>query len=207
MRVSIYIDGFNLYYRALKGTTHKWLDPIALARKLLHEDDRIVRARYFTARVSPRAGNPGAPRRQQMYLNALSTLPELKIHYGRFLTKTKFRPIVGRDGEYAEIHDTEEKGSDVNLAAFLLHDGWQDQYDVALVLSQDSDLCEPMRMVKNDLGKPVGLIWLDNSNPGRRMRNAASFVRHATSARLAAAQFPDTLMGKSGHLVRKPMEW
>ena len=26
MRTSIYIDGFNLYYGAVKGTPYKWLD-------------------------------------------------------------------------------------------------------------------------------------------------------------------------------------
>lgn len=207
MRVCVYIDGFNFYYRALRNTRFKWLNPLALARNLLNEDDLILRVRYFTARISSRAGDPDAPRRQQIYLSALATLPELKIHYGRFLTKTKYRPTVADPTRYVEVFDTEEKGSDVNLASFLLHDGWQGQYDAALVFSQDSDLCEPMRMVKCDLCKLIGLVWLDNSNPGRRMRNVSSFVRHATPARLAAAQFPDALLGRNGHMVRKPVEW
>ena len=31
----VYIDGFNLYYGALKGTPYKWLDLEALCRKLM----------------------------------------------------------------------------------------------------------------------------------------------------------------------------
>ena len=207
MRVWVYIDGFNLYYRALKRSRHKWLNPESLARLLIAEDDVILGLRYFTARISSRAGDPSAPRRQQIYLNALSTLDNIRVHYGRFLTKTKYRPTVADPEKFVEVFDTEEKGSDVNLAAFLLNDGFRDRYDAALVMSQDTDLCEPLRMVRNDLNKKVGLVWLDGTAPGKRMRQVASFVRHATPARLAKAQFPDELMGRNGHIVRRPSEW
>jgi hypothetical protein len=123
MRVCVYVDGFNLYYRALRRTPHKWLDPIALARALLETDDTIECLRYFTARVSARASDAEAPRRQEIYLKALRSLPAVRIHYGRFLPKTKMRPLVSDPQTYVEVHDTEEKGSDVNLASYLLHDG------------------------------------------------------------------------------------
>lgn len=207
MRVRVYIDGFNLYYRALRGTPYKWLNPVTLARSLLAEDDEVDLARYFTARVSARSGDPDAPRRQQIYLSALATIPNLKVHYGRFLAKTKMRPLVSAPETYVHVHDTEEKGSDVNLASFLLHDGWQGRYDAALIMSQDTDLCEPIRMVREDMKLPVGLVWLDGGQAGRRLSSVASFVRHITPPRLSAAQFDDVLMGKNGHLIRKPDNW
>lgn len=46
------------------------------------------------------------------------------------------------------IIKTEEKGSDVNLAVHPLNDGWLDAYDCAVVVSNDSDLAEAMRLVK-----------------------------------------------------------
>jgi hypothetical protein len=207
MRVCVYADSFNLYYRALKNTPHRWLNPLELARRLLDPADNVELVRFFTARVSSRAGDPEAPRRQEIYFKALRTIPEIRFHYGRFLPKAKMRPLVADPTHYVEIHDTEEKGSDVNLASYLLHDGWRDLYDAALVISQDSDLLEPLRLVKQDLKKPVGVVWLDGQEPSRRFRNAASFIRHATPARLAAAQFPNPLMGKDGHLIHKPDAW
>ena len=207
MRVSVYVDSFNLYYRALRKTPYRWLNPLALARDLVEADDEIGAVRFFTARVSPRAGDPEAPRRQAIYFKALRTIPQIQFHYGRFLPKTKWRPLVAEPTQHVEVHDTEEKGSDVNLASYLLHDGWRDHYDAALVVSQDSDLLEPIRLVKDDLQKPVGVVWLDRHEPGWRFRNAASFIRHATPARLAAAQFPDPLMGLDGHLIHKPETW
>jgi len=52
VRANVYVDGFNLYYGALKGTPLKWLDIAALCRLLL-PGDTINRIRYFTARIQP----------------------------------------------------------------------------------------------------------------------------------------------------------
>lgn len=207
MRVRVYVDGFNLYYRALRGTDLKWLNPLRFAQSLLDPGDTIDRVRYFTARVSSRAGDPDAPRRQQTYLNALSTVSEISVHYGRFLARKKTRPLANDPHSFVTVLDSEEKGSDVNLAAHLLLDGWRDRYDVALVLSQDTDLCEPLRMVKTELGKTVGAVWLDGTLPGRRFTSCTSFVRHATAARLRAAQFPPILRDRRGRDIRRPDGW
>lgn len=208
MKVRVYVDGFNLYYRALRKTDYKWLDLSALAKILLDDADLIDSIRYFTARVSSRAGDSDAPRRQDRYLKALRTIPNLTIHYGRFLTKTKWRPLVGSEPPtFVEVHDTEEKGSDVNLAAHLLNDAWRNRYDAALVISQDTDLCEPIRMITQDLQKIVGIAWLDGKQPNGRLRKVASFVRQVTPSRLSSAQFPDRLMARDGHYVERPAEW
>lgn len=207
MRAYVYVDGFNLYYRALKNSPHKWLNLDALAKRLLDPGDTIETIRYFTARVSPRGGDPEAPRRQQIYLSAIGTLPNLKTHYGRFLAKTKWRPLVKDPTQFVEIHDTEEKGSDVNLAAHLINDGWYERYDVALVLSQDTDLVEPLRMVTADLGKTVGIVWLDGRQPSSRLVNASSFVRHMSPADLAASQFPNPINRNPNPPLYKPATW
>jgi hypothetical protein len=207
MRVYVYVDGFNLYYRALKGTRHKWLDLSGVARRLLDANDTVEKIRYFTARVSARAGDPDAPRRQQILLSALQTIPNLEIHYGRFLAKTKRRPLVSNARSFVEVHDTEEKGSDVNLAVHLLNDAWMKRFELALVLSQDTDLVEPIRMVRENIGVPVGLVWLDGGRPGSHLANAASFVRHLRAADLAASQFSDPVVRPDGSRISKPPNW
>jgi hypothetical protein len=206
MRAYVYVDGFNLYYRALKGTRYKWLNLSELAKRVLDPADTVEKVRYFTARVSARSGDPDAPRRQQILFNALKTVPSIEFHYGRFLPKTKWRPLVST-GRFVEIHDTEEKGSDVNLATHLLNDGWRKNYDVALVFSQDTDLTEPIRIVSKELGLKVGVVWLDGGRPNRYLAAAASFVRHIRPADLAASQFPDPIVLPDGKLVHKPAEW
>lgn len=207
MRVGVYVDGFNLYYRALRRTDFKWLDISRLATEILIETDHIEFIRYFTAMVSPRAGDDSAPVRQEAYLRALRTIPNLTIHNGRFLPKTKVRPLVSNPSEYVEVHDTEEKGSDVNLASHLLNDAFRDRFDAALVVSQDTDLCEPLRMVKHDLGKTIGIVWSENTQPGKRHKKVSDFIRHANSSILRRSQFPDPVIGKGGMRISKPGVW
>ena len=109
MRVRVYVDGFNLYYRALRNKPHyKWLNLLTLSRELLDPADTIDCLTYFTARVSPRAGDPSAPKRQQAYLGALSGIREARVHYGRFLTKEKRRPTV-RDPTFMSRFTTQRK--------------------------------------------------------------------------------------------------
>ncbi len=91
MRTRVYVDGFNLYYGALKGTPYKWLDLVKLAYQLLPPGYSVTKLKYFTARVS---GIPdaGAPARQQAYLSALATLPEVEVIRGLFSPRTSGGP-------------------------------------------------------------------------------------------------------------------
>ena len=207
MRVTMYIDGFNLYYRALRGTPYRWLDVGKLARLLLPRH-QIGRIRYFTALVTSRPEDPTQAQRQQTYLRALETVPGLTIHYGHFLAKTKRRPLARprRTGpRTAEILDTEEKGSDVNLASYLLLDGFDDEYELAVVVSNDSDLVLPIRMARSRLGKHVGVF-----DPSRRrsfeLHSAASWYRPLRQGPLSASLFSDTLSDSKG-TVAKPAGW
>ena len=75
MATIVYIDGFNLYYGAVKGTANKWLDLEVLCRRLLPKDN-LVKIRYFTALVAIRPSDPQQPARQQAYLRALATLAD-----------------------------------------------------------------------------------------------------------------------------------
>jgi uncharacterized LabA/DUF88 family protein len=103
VRTWVYVDGFNLYYGAVKRTPYKWLNLIELARQVLPAGHTVERLKYFTAHVSG-AADPDAPRRQHAYLLALKTLPEVEIHFGRFLAKTIWRPMTNLPVAGAQIH-------------------------------------------------------------------------------------------------------
>ena len=93
MRVRVYVDGLDLNYGALRRTPFKWLNPVQRIALLLPCNWSIDRLRYFTARVS-RKLDPRAPARHQVHLKALAMLPEVEVHYGRFLAKTEWRPLA-----------------------------------------------------------------------------------------------------------------
>jgi hypothetical protein len=204
---NVYIDGFNMYYGCLKGTPYKWLDPAALARRLL-PSDQIGRIRYFTAKVQSRPGDLGAPQRQDAYLRALATVPGLTIHLGHFLTSTTrmrlAHPVPGGPLT-AEVLRTEEKGSDVNLATYLMADAFRWDCELALVITNDSDLCEPIRIVADELGLPVGVV---NPHPAHRRSRVlkGTFFRQLRPPVLAQCQLPPTIKDTVG-TVSRPMTW
>jgi NYN domain len=204
---NVYIDGFNLYYGCLKGTPYKWLDLEALAKRLLPKD-QINRIRYFTARVDDRAGDPGAPRRQAVYLRALAMNPRISIHLGHFKTRTAWmplaRPLPGRPTS-VEVLKTEEKGSDVNLATYLLLDAFRGSYEVAALVTNDSDLSEPIRVVAQELKLPAGVI---NPHPPHKRTTAlrGTFYKQIRPAVLASCQLPPVLTDSRGRFTR-PASW
>ena len=76
-RTVAYIDGYNLYYGILKGTPHKWLDPVRLVKALLRDDHELVSVKYFTSPVKTYPHDGAALDRQKVYMQALSTLPNV----------------------------------------------------------------------------------------------------------------------------------
>jgi len=126
MRTRVYIDGLNFYYGALKRTRFKWLNPAKLCDLLLPEFN-VQHLEYFTALVLHRYDRPDQRLRQQTYLRALRTLPNLGIVLGRFLTSEVMMPVTGDRSDrtrYVRVVKTEEKGSDVNIASHMLRDGF-----------------------------------------------------------------------------------
>ena len=212
MITNVYIDGFNLYYRALRRhPQYKWLDLAKLSQALL-PGHRINRIRYFTAIIEDRPGDPQQLYRQQVYLRALETIPNLSIHYGQFKTsnvwRRRARPNPNLDDPVL-VKNTEEKRTDVNLASYLLTDGYDGDYEQAVVISNDSDLALPIEIVRDRLSRPVGVV---NPNTSRsiltpvELREAATFLRQLRPNALRNSQFPNSLLDGTGPFF-KPSAW
>jgi uncharacterized LabA/DUF88 family protein len=203
--VYVYIDGFNLYYGAVKDSPYRWLDLAALCHRML-PGDAILAIKYFTAIVSARPHDPQQPARQQAYLRALRTIPNLSIVFGHFLTHSCRMVLTGTSPpQKVWVDKTEEKGSDVNIAAHLLNDGFHNRYEVAVLVSNDSDLMEPVRVVRREMNLPVGIL-----NPHQHhsvaLKPLATFMKRIRQTDVAACQFPATMTDKTG-TFHKPKTW
>jgi uncharacterized LabA/DUF88 family protein len=168
----------------------------------------IVRVKYYTAKVSARPEDPHQPTRQQTYLRALLTEPCVEIILGQFLTSQRMMRLVEplQDGTKSVlVVKTEEKGSDVNIATHMVHDGHLGRYEAAVVLSNDSDLVEPVRIVRSELGKVVGMLN-PHRRPNRELMRQSTFVKNIRESVLRSCQFPETLSDGDGEF-RKPDSW
>ena len=209
MRTNIYIDGFNLYYRALKDTPFRWLDLRKLAENLFPQD-HINKVCYFTARLDVRPTNPGQAQRQLIYLRAIASLTGVEIHYGQFRSGTKRRPLaepVPGLPTHALVRDSEEKGSDVNLATRLLVEGYSGEYEQAVVVSNDADFAGAMRYVRDDMGLRVTLVNPDAKNASPRdLARAETYQKRLWKSHLRRSQLPDSLVDAVG-TITKPAGW
>lgn len=223
-RTVVYIDGFNLYYRALKKTSYKWLNLDKLCSLALPKND-VVWINYYTARVSSRSGNTSAPKDQQTYLNALTSIPSLTVHYGSFNVHQKMmylcKPLrlapkcsctkcscldLNPEPKYASVLKSEEKGSDVNLGVHLVRDAFLGNYECAVVITNDTDLAEPIRIVAHELKKPIGVLF-PVSTPAQGLVQVSSFQRHINPQILKNSQFDTTVKCGNGQTVSRPNGW
>lgn len=203
----VYIDGFNLYHGALRHTPYKWLDLRSMVKSLIGADKEIVRIKYFTARVSPRANDPDQPFRQHMYLRALLSTG-VQLVFGRYLSHVvkmyKANQVPGED-PFVEVVKTEEKGTDVNIATHMITDATDNLFDCAVLVSGDSDLTAPVKVCIGKYGKSVGVL-----NPQRQkcrtLEQSATFYKHIREPALACAQLPPVLTDKQGSF-HKPPSW
>ncbi len=248
---------FQPVLRSGEGHAVQVAQSCQLARQLVPAGHVVDTLKCFTVRVSG-VSDAGAPARQQAYLSALGTLPEVQIYFGSFLAKTVWRPltnlpVAGRaihtpvvvmlpagnhqvsgsqasqtlpvgsyptastgtsrrrrtvaphpDAVISEVHTMEEKGSDVNLASHLLNDAWKGAFDAAVVMSNDTDLVTPIRMVTTERGKPVIVVCPGRWQIAPKLMTVASRVRHIRRGMLRAAQFPPRLAGTT---ISKPQGW
>ena len=197
----------------------KWVNTRELAKNILNASHVITRVNYYIARVSARAHDPNAPARQAVYLSALSTIPDLVIHEGTFMTSEPWMPLAtppqAKPPGYTwampaptlvKVVKSEEKGSDVNLGAHLVRDAFTNAFDSAVVLTNDSDLVEPIRIAIHEAGKRVGLL-APVKYPNQSLMAASSFYLHVRNGHLAQSQLPPQIVLRDGTVISRPATW
>lgn len=197
----VYIDGYNLYF-AIKEKGWQgllWLDIVALARKLVGEDQELVRVKYFTSRIK----RPEDKRlRQNLYLDALSTLPDLDIYYGDYLQNTVTCHDCGRNWP-----DDKEKQTDVNIAIQMLNDAHtSNKVDDLLLITADSDQCPAMNMIRG-LGKRVVIVLPPGRNDYFEVQKSADGRLTLKGKKLRAALLPPTIKRTDGFIINRPPEY
>lgn len=105
-----------------------------------------------------------------------------------------------------KVLKSEEKGSDVNLGAHLVRDAYTNAFDVAVVVTNDTDLVDPIRIATAEAGKRVGLL-IPVKYPSQSLIEVASFHLRIRPAHLMRAQFPDTVLAQDGAAIVRPANW
>ena len=200
-RVIAYIDGFNLYYglRANRWQRFYWLNLHQVALHLLKPNQTLIETKYFTSLV---ASPLDKSRRQATFLEALSTLPALSIHYGHYLADTVVCRQCGHT--YTTHH---EKMTDVNIATEMLSDAFTDRFDTALLCSADSDLVAPVQQVRQLFPDKRVIVVFPPARHSNALKQVASACLHLDRATLAKSVFPDQVVKPDGFVLHRPADW
>lgn len=101
------------------GVGPEMRSPAGLSQK----HSTLEAAHYFTARIRANGHNVDDMRRQSLYIEALETRPVTSLHFGHYLDKPRQCRQCG-----ARWMDYEEKMTDVNIAAEMLSDAFDDRF-------------------------------------------------------------------------------
>jgi len=124
----------------------------------------------------------------------------IELYFGHYVTHPT-RMALAKPPQsgprIVEVLKTEEKGSDVNLASYLLLDASKGRCTTAVVITNDSDLAEPIRIAEEEFGTRVGVI---NPHPTRRRSRKlqSTFFKQLRSGPLAGCQLPPVLVDEQG---------
>jgi uncharacterized LabA/DUF88 family protein len=212
-RVVSYADGFNLYF-GLRDAGYQrflWLNVDDLSQRLIRDDQELVATKYFTARISGGvpADSPGrrverddSRKRQATYLDALGTIPDLRIFEGQFLAGEVKCNNCG-----ATWSKFEEKMTDVNIATELLVDAFANRFDVALLIAADSDLVPPVRAVRRHFPHKRVVVAFPPERYSKELKDFANGQLMISRGRLKKSQFSDELVTETGFVLKRPEKW
>jgi uncharacterized LabA/DUF88 family protein len=199
-RVVAYIDGFNLYFGMREAGFHKcrWLNVVKLINSLLEPNQELIKVKYFTSRVS---NNPDKQKRQSTYLDALEST-DIQIIYGNYQDNNIECKRCGHIWKSAK-----EKMTDVNIATSMIIDAFNDKYDMAMLISGDSDLSPPIKAI-HELFKQKRVFI---AFPPKRHNSTMTIVSRGSMIigrkKLLDAQFEEEVISKTGFKLRIPDQW
>lgn len=198
----VFIDGFNLYH-GLKdkyGRRYHWLDLEALATNLLKPWQTLVGVKYFTARVR---NDVGSLQRQSIYLDALqSHCANLEIIDGRFQEKIRGCKRCG-----STWTGYEEKETDVSIAIALLEHGVKNDFDTALIISGDSDLCPAVRALQRVCPDKRVIVAFPPARWSHDLKLAVHSAFPLGLAKIRQSQLPSEVITTSGLSLKRPGRW
>lgn len=200
-RVITYVDGFNLYFGLKSSKWHKyyWLNIQKLAHNLLKPDQKLELVKYFTAMIT---SPPGKEKRQRTFIEALETLPDFEIYYGKY----QLNPRRCRKCGY-EDYVPNEKMTDVNIAVELLTDGFQDRFDTAIIISADSDLTGPVKALRRLLPHKHIIVAFPPKRSSMELQKVANAFFTIGRAKFAHSLFAPEVVKADGYILKCPESW
>ncbi len=202
-RVITYIDGFNLYFgmKNYTGNQYLWLNLEALSTSFILPEDQLIDVKYFTARIK---GDEPKRKRQKTYLEALAFGTATKTYFGQYQV---IKNGITCQECGASWDAKSEKMTDVQIATHLLVDAFTDKFDRAVLITADSDLVPPIKMIKDHFPQKQIHLMFPPQRFSYQLQEVADVYETIDVADLGNNQLPITIKKPDGFVLQKPITW
>lgn len=203
VRVSVYIDGFNLYHglkEHSKARAYRWLNLWSLSESLLLPGHQLERVVYFTS-LPP--WNQQKIARHQVYMDALRSTGVMVVE-GRFQKDTRKCFAVCQLPFEVYV----EKLTDVNIATRMIEDAVLDRTDWIYLVTGDADQAPAIRTLRVLApGKAVRVIFPPRRHSAELQQVADDHLGPLGHRKLKPHLLPEEITLPSGRTIRKPASW
>ncbi len=202
-RAIFFIDGFNLYHSLVNPQNHyklyryKWLNLRKLVKLFLQKQDALVDIYYFSAICT---WNQNKANKHRIYIRALRN-ENIKIVLGKFKQVTK-KCLAACKQNYL-TH--EEKRTDVNIAIHLL--SLAPEYDIAYVISADSDLIPAIEEVKKLYPSKEIVVIIPFDKMAEELKSVCHSHMRIKEKHIVTSQFNKSITLQDGTIITCPIEW
>lgn len=204
MRGAIYVDGFNLYHAIddLGENYLKWLNLRRLGELIARGHARTIGRVVYCTAFFP--GDFGKKKRHQAYVDALELVDVecLRGHTVREPMECKSPDCLHRWDE------PREKETDINVALSLYGDAHRDLYDVAFLITADSDQAATLRAMRNEFpNKKLVTVVPPGREPSKHLRDLSHATLKLTSDHIDECVFPGLVSRSGKKAVIRPSEY
>jgi len=155
--------------------------------------------KYFTA---PVINDTEKEKRQTTYLEALGTLNYLEIIKGQFLPEPRECPKC----KYVETI-LKEKMTDVSIAVEMLLDAYCNRFDIAVLISADTDLVPPITAIKKKFDNKRIVVFFPPQRFSDHLQDVAHKSLHIGRTHLRDSVFPDRVIREDRYVLERPVTW
>ncbi|MDZ7759615.1 MAG: NYN domain-containing protein [Desulfovermiculus sp.] len=209
-RVAFLIDGFNLYHsvreaqRELNAST-KWLNIKGLCQSyiyLLGKEATLFQVYYFSALAKHlEATNPDVTQRHQDFIECIKDTG-VQVELNRFKKNSVKCKYCNR-----KFFRHEEKETDVSIAIKLLEIFINDECDIAVLVTGDTDLSPAVKTAKRLFpNKKIGFAF-PYKRKNKELAKLADYQFEIKKQVYAKFQFSDPFITQEGIAINKPVSW
>lgn len=137
-----------------------------------------------------------------MFIDALRARGGIEVDFGLFRSK----PVTCRNCN-TQWTKHEEKRTDVNIAVRLLNDAHDDRFDMALVISGDSDLVPIVESIRERFPRKRVIVASPPKRWSTDLAQSANSAFQVSRAAIRSNRLPDPVVTPEGVRLRAPRGW